>query len=553
MSSSEEFTDYEDELEETQPIRRRGGKKNGDKSGGYKIRNVLKLPRATTYTTQALYEQIINADINLEPEYQRDVVWPEAKQIGLIDSIFRNFYIPPVIFVSHQHDDGSESKTCIDGKQRLTSMYRFMDGMIPHKDPVTNEKLWYKESAESKQRGRTKLLPDKYRRLFANKQIVCIEYQDLTDSDEREIFQRVQLGMALTPAEKLQVLSTPMAAFVRSIQATYFATDSVLGEDTLNWDRSRGGDFRCIAQALYIIAKFPHQNSVGTMPQLEKWLTKPTSGPATKKAKSKKSDEDYEDEVDLSEDSAFLERIHDTFRVLSHLVDDKSLSRVFLKKEWKVSPVEFITICLLIAVHKEELSSRELADKIGEMRAHVRQEHVDIRMNGRVSKTLLDFVKGIKVGGPTQAQKRKRDADMEVDAEAGEASRKKVTIKVEPSSMSQISPFGSASLLQQTPPSLPSRPTWATLPPPPTDPRLTTSIPPPNNWQGSSPKMTPSVPPPPRPVPDRLAAIHAAKNSIMSSSPSDSVSPRPTPSAPAAMRSTTMQRTNSDSMSHGGV
>lgn len=27
-----------------------------------------------------------------------DVVWPETKQIGIIDSIFRNFYVPPVIF-----------------------------------------------------------------------------------------------------------------------------------------------------------------------------------------------------------------------------------------------------------------------------------------------------------------------------------------------------------------------------------------------------------------------------------------------------------------------
>jgi len=27
-----------------------------------------------------------------------DVVWPETKQIGIIDSVYRNFYIPPVIF-----------------------------------------------------------------------------------------------------------------------------------------------------------------------------------------------------------------------------------------------------------------------------------------------------------------------------------------------------------------------------------------------------------------------------------------------------------------------
>jgi hypothetical protein len=27
-----------------------------------------------------------------------DVVWPDVKQIGLIDSIFRNVYVPPIIF-----------------------------------------------------------------------------------------------------------------------------------------------------------------------------------------------------------------------------------------------------------------------------------------------------------------------------------------------------------------------------------------------------------------------------------------------------------------------
>lgn len=101
-------------------------------------------------------DQIISGDINLEPEYQRgkcivvpdaafftidpDVVWPEAKQIGLIDSIFRNYYVPPIIFCEfvpvlsaicsklsaavNSSEDGSETRTCIDGKQRLTSIQR---------------------------------------------------------------------------------------------------------------------------------------------------------------------------------------------------------------------------------------------------------------------------------------------------------------------------------------------------------------------------------------------------------------------------------------------
>ena len=53
-----------------------------------------------------------------------DVVWPEAKQIGIIDSVFRNFYIPPVIFAVNSFEDGSETRTCIDGKQRLTSIHK---------------------------------------------------------------------------------------------------------------------------------------------------------------------------------------------------------------------------------------------------------------------------------------------------------------------------------------------------------------------------------------------------------------------------------------------
>ena len=36
---------------------------------------------------------------------------------------------------------------------------------------------------------------------FKKKDLLCCEYKDLTEVQEREIFQRVQLGMALTDAE----------------------------------------------------------------------------------------------------------------------------------------------------------------------------------------------------------------------------------------------------------------------------------------------------------------------------------------------------------------
>jgi len=66
----------------------------------------------------------------------------------------------------------------------------------------------------------------------------------------------------------------------------------------------------------------------------------------------------------------------------------------------------------------------QLADAIELMRNHVRKEHVDIRMNNYVAKTMLDFIKGLKAsqlkapaGGEPAAslaaasQKRKRETD----------------------------------------------------------------------------------------------------------------------------------------------
>jgi uncharacterized protein with ParB-like and HNH nuclease domain len=59
-----------------------------------------------------------------------DVVWPESKMIHLIDSMFRNFYIPPIIFAVHKSDDDDEIRVCVDGKQRLTSIQKFFDGQV---------------------------------------------------------------------------------------------------------------------------------------------------------------------------------------------------------------------------------------------------------------------------------------------------------------------------------------------------------------------------------------------------------------------------------------
>ncbi|MES9905575.1 MAG: DUF262 domain-containing protein [Sedimenticola sp.] len=69
---------------------------------------------------------------DFDPEYQRLSVWSEEKQSFLIDSILKNFPIPPIFL--HQKIDDSTGKITfdvIDGKQRLTAIVSFIENIIP--------------------------------------------------------------------------------------------------------------------------------------------------------------------------------------------------------------------------------------------------------------------------------------------------------------------------------------------------------------------------------------------------------------------------------------
>ena len=85
----------------------------------------------TTISIATFHEQNQINKFNYEPPYQRHSVWSDEKQSYFIDSILRNFPIPP-IFLHRKIDDDTGATTfdVIDGKQRLTSISRFIAGQI---------------------------------------------------------------------------------------------------------------------------------------------------------------------------------------------------------------------------------------------------------------------------------------------------------------------------------------------------------------------------------------------------------------------------------------
>lgn len=83
-------------------------------------------------TLSTFYENHSLKKYNFNAPYQRQSVWSPEKQSFLIDSILRNYPIPPIFL--HQHIDPDSGRTTydvIDGKQRLTAIIDFIENKIP--------------------------------------------------------------------------------------------------------------------------------------------------------------------------------------------------------------------------------------------------------------------------------------------------------------------------------------------------------------------------------------------------------------------------------------
>ncbi len=100
-----------------------------------------------TITVANFWENYLLNKYNFDPAYQRRSVWSDEKQSFFIDSILKNFPMPPIFL--HQKIDDDTGKTkydIIDGKQRLTSIIRFLQNEIPASDefessPFYDEKI----------------------------------------------------------------------------------------------------------------------------------------------------------------------------------------------------------------------------------------------------------------------------------------------------------------------------------------------------------------------------------------------------------------------------
>jgi len=144
-----------------------------------------------------IVKEVRYKNINLEPVYQRGIKWDSTKQGEFINSCYIGIFPTPLIF-----NVTEEGTTCIDGKQRITSLVNFINNNIYFE--YDGELIFFDKIPEEYKNNKiVRTLDKKEKMIFMNRQLSVHKYSELTYEDEVDIFHRIQNGQVISKGELL--------------------------------------------------------------------------------------------------------------------------------------------------------------------------------------------------------------------------------------------------------------------------------------------------------------------------------------------------------------
>lgn len=204
---------------------------------------------SNTITVANFYEAYQLDKYNFDPVYQRRSIWTDEKKSFLINSIAKNFPIPPIFL--HQKIDDTTGKTkydVIDGKQRLTAILEFLNNEIPISDEAEGSNLaglYFRDLDEPE-------FTELKKRIW--RYTISIEYIDTADAVVIDsIFDRLNRNGEPLTGQELR-------------NATYYASDLLRSAEKLAqipyWqerlevvDKARMEDIEFISELYFFVAE----------------------------------------------------------------------------------------------------------------------------------------------------------------------------------------------------------------------------------------------------------------------------------------------------------
>jgi hypothetical protein len=153
-----------------------------------------------------LIKDLNSNEINTNVEYQRGIVWDDEKQGYFINSCYKGIVPNPIILNKKYDDNDIQTTSCIDGKQRLTSILKYKNNEIYFE--IDGNKIYFdKVPSEFENDENYRILTNREKQdNFLMIKMPVVEYKDLSYADEREIFNRIQHGTPLKSGELIPSL-----------------------------------------------------------------------------------------------------------------------------------------------------------------------------------------------------------------------------------------------------------------------------------------------------------------------------------------------------------
>ncbi|KAF7898564.1 hypothetical protein EAF00_005010 [Botryotinia globosa] len=373
---------------------------------GFKIRQ-LPTPMIVKRSLRMLYNTIVKGNLVLDPNYQRASVWDEGRASTLITSVLMGYFIPPIVLnvqtVINKLKDGRKEvkhmRICVDGKQRLTSLFKFMSGEIGFLDNSHPPKKWYychpTINGVLTPSSNRNICPDGLKKFFDDKVFCCYEYDHLTQETEETMFQLVQRGIALSPAEKMRAMSTEWARFTRIYEDDYAMVINLSKQ-------SRASGFRLILTIFTMIQEVLSGPANGrrrkTVPSLQaspqalmRVLEDPEPISMGLKLAFKDVFDRFESLIKLSStklpDGQYEVQKNSVFDPAPEFLKEADVNHVRT-----FSPLELVATGILISYHKDRRSDDVLLSDIKSLRRFLRLKYKDLRVNAQCWATAWEFI-----------------------------------------------------------------------------------------------------------------------------------------------------------------
>jgi hypothetical protein len=192
---------------------------------------------------KTVVDRIDSNEIDLQPDFQRQEIWPAPKKRRLIDTILRGWSVPPIFLVVL----GDGRMDVLDGQQRLAAVRDFVhndfsvDGTITPPD----------ENIDSLHGKFYKMLPPATKRLFDHYTLRCFKITDYRPDEPSELFYRLNQPTMLTAGEQRNAFFGPAREQLKSIVRMFEDRGNV--KSTIGFSNARLAYDDILARLLFFL------------------------------------------------------------------------------------------------------------------------------------------------------------------------------------------------------------------------------------------------------------------------------------------------------------